>query len=98
MGAFELQPLTPAELLLDLTDYLDELSLHKGIAGSLQSKLEAALQLLEDGNENNDGAAVNLLEAFINAARAQYGKKIPTADADILITAAQEIIELLSGE
>jgi predicted outer membrane repeat protein len=98
MGAYELQPLTPAELLLDLTDYLDELSLHKGIAGSLQSKLEAALQLLEDGNENNDGAAAGLLEAFINAAWAQYDKKIPEADADALIAAAQEIIWLLGGE
>jgi hypothetical protein len=97
MGAYELQPLTPAELLLDLTDYLDELSLHKGIANSLQSKLNAALRLLEDDNENNDAAAVNLLEAFINAARAQYDKKIPAADADVLIAAAQEIIELLDG-
>jgi hypothetical protein len=97
MGAFELQPLSLAELLLDLTNYLDELGLHKGIASSLQSKLEAASQLLEDGNENNDGAAVNLLEAFINAIQAQYGKKIPAADADVLITVAQEIIELLSG-
>jgi hypothetical protein len=97
MGAYELQPLTPAELLLDLTDYLDELSLHKGIVGSLQSKLEAALQLLEDDNENNDGAAINLLEAFINTVQAQYDKKIPAADADALIAAAQEIIELLGG-
>jgi predicted outer membrane repeat protein len=98
MGAYELQPLTPAELLQDLTDCLGELSLHKGIAGNLQSKLNAALRLLEDGNENNDGAAVNLLEAFINAVWAQYDKKIPAAEADILIEIAEEIITLLSDE
>jgi predicted outer membrane repeat protein len=97
MGAYELQPLTPAELLQDLTDYLDELSLQSGTANSLRSKLEAALQLLEDSNENNDGAAVNLLEAFINAVRAQSGRKIPAAEADILIEIAQEIIGLLGG-
>jgi hypothetical protein len=97
MGAYELQALAPAELLQDLTDYLDELSLHKGIGSSLQAKLNAALRLLEDGNENNDGAVVNLLEAFINATWAQYDKKIPAADADVLIEVAQEIIELLNN-
>jgi hypothetical protein len=56
------------------------------------------LRLLEDDNVNNDVAVVNLLEAFINAIEAQYDKKIPAADADALIEAAQEIIELLSSE
>ena len=74
------------------------MSLQKGIANSLQAKLDAATQLLEDINENNDVAAVNLLEAFINAVEAQYSKKISEADADALIAAAQEIIDLLSVE
>jgi hypothetical protein len=74
------------------------LNLHKGITNSLEAKLNAALRALEDENENNDIAAINTLEAFINAVEAQRGKKIPEAEADALIAAAQEIIELLSGE
>ncbi len=60
--------------------------------------LNAAFGALEDENENNDAAAVNTLEAFINAVEAQRGKKIPEAEADALIAAAQEIIEQLSIE
>ena len=56
------------------------------------------LRALEDENENNDIAAINTLGAFINAVEAQRGKKIPEAEADALIAAAQEIIELLSDE
>ena len=51
-----------------------------------------------DLNENNDVAAVNSLEAFINAVQAQRGNKIPEADADALIAAAQQIIDLLTTE
>ncbi|MHC4754236.1 MAG: S8 family serine peptidase, partial [Planctomycetota bacterium] len=39
MGALEFQPLTPVELLLDLTDYMSGLSLHGGISNNLQAKL-----------------------------------------------------------
>ena len=94
MGAYEV---TPLDLLLELSENLDAMSLPKGIANSLLAKLDAALQKLEDDNENNDTAAINLLEAFINAIEAQRGKKISDADADALIAAAQEIIELLSN-
>jgi hypothetical protein len=37
------------------------------------------------------------LGAFINEVQAQRGKKIPTADADELIAAAQQIIAELSA-
>ena len=83
------------ELLLDLNDYIDELNLYQGTANSLKAKLDAAIQLLNDNNENNDKTAVNLLEAFINTVEAQRGKKISEADADSLIAAAQEIAELI---
>lgn len=43
-------------------------------------------------------AAINALQAFINAVQAQSGNQIPDpADADALIDAAQTIIDLLSG-
>ena len=98
MGAFEFQPLTPVELLVDLADYVDGLSLQKGIANSLLAKLDTALEKLEDENDNNDQAAINSLKAFINAVEAQHGKKILEEDADALIAAAEEIIELLGDE
>ena len=73
------------------------LNLQQGIENGLVAKLEAAMQSLGDINANNDVAAVNTLEAFINAVEAQSGNKIPEADADALIAAAQEIIDILSG-
>ena len=55
----------------------------------------AALRVLTAVPTGNDHAAVNILGAFINAVGAQHGKKIPTADSDALIDAAEEIIGLL---
>ncbi len=98
MGAYEFQVLTPFEMLLGLSEYIDELGLHEGIANSLESKLENALQKLADDNDKNDVAAINSLRAFINVVEALSGKKIFQEDADILIAAAQEIIDILSSE
>jgi len=95
MGAFERVPV-PAELIAELLEEVAGLGLPRGIENSLMAKLNAALGALEDENENNDAAAINTLGAFINAVEAQRGKKIPEAEADALIAAAQEIIELLS--
>ena len=88
--------MTPMELLLDLYYYIDELNLHKETANSLKAKLNTAIKLFEDSNENNDEAAVNVLQAFISSVEAQRGKKIPEPYADELIISAQEIIELFS--
>ena len=74
------------------------LNLQQGISNSLDAKLGAALQAVDDFNAYNDIAAVNTLEAFINAVEAQSGNKIPEADADALIAAAQEVIAILSSE
>ena len=71
---------------------VDELDLPKGTENSLMVKLENAARRLDD---QNIGAAINSLNAFINEVEAQRGKKIPEADADALITAAQEMIEAL---
>ncbi len=90
--------LGPVELLDILAQDIIDLDLQPGIENSLLAKLDTALQKLEDDNENNDAAAVNLLEAFINTVEAHRDKKIPEADADALIAAAQEIIDLLSNQ
>jgi hypothetical protein len=59
--------------------------------------LDAALDSLQDLNENNDGAAINKLHSFINAVNAQRGNKISEADADRLIAAAQGVIDQLTN-
>jgi parallel beta-helix repeat protein len=76
---------------------VEALNLQKGIDNSLDAKLDAAAKALDDVNENNDVAAINTLQAFINAVEAQRGNKIPEADADALIAAAQAIIAMLNG-
>ena len=81
-----------------LAESVIDLNLQTGIENSLDTKLDAALKAIEDLNENNDVAAVNSLGAFINAVQAQRGNKIPEADADALIAAAQQIIDLLLAE
>ena len=68
-----------------------------GIENSLDAKLDSAVQALADMNDNNDVAAINSLQAFINAVQAQGGEKIPEAEADALISAAEGTIALLSG-
>ncbi len=61
----------------------------------MDTKLDAVQNALDDVNENNDVAAINALEAFINAVEAQSGKKLDPGDAADLIAAAQGIIDLL---
>ena len=73
------------------------MNLQNGIENSLDSKLDAALGALDDANANNDGAATNTLQAFINAVEAQRGNKLTETQADQLIAAAQEIQSLLSS-
>ncbi len=90
--------LTPEEAILALIDQVEALNLHQGIDNSLDAKLEAALNALDDVNQNNDVGAINTLEAFINAVEAQRGSKIPEAQADALIALAEEIIFLLLEE
>ena len=54
------------------------------------------LSALDDVNSNNDVAAINSLNAFINAVEAQRGNKISNEDADALIAAVQSIISALA--
>ena len=87
----------PAVLIEALTERIAALNLQHGIDNSLDAKLDAALNALDDINENNDVAAINSLQAFINTVEAQRGKQISDTDADALIADAQNIIELLSS-
>jgi hypothetical protein len=82
----------PEVMIEELVGTVIGLNLQSGIENSLDAKLDAALNALDDLNENNDVAAINSLNAFINAVEAQRGNKISNEDADMLIAAAQAII------
>lgn len=85
---------TPAQAVQNLTTVLQGYGLPQGVANGLQSKLDAALNAINSGNSN---AAINQLQAFINQVQAQSGNQIPTAQANTLISTAQQIIAQLGG-
>ena len=86
----------PLSLATALVDSVVALNLQMGIANSLVSKLDAVVNALDDVNANNDVAAINALQAFINAVAAQSGGMIDAAAAAALIAASEQIITLLS--
>ncbi len=81
--------------IMALIDIVEEMNLQQGIDNSLDAKLDSALNALDDVNENNDVAAINSLQAFINAVEAQRDNKLTDAQADGLVEEAQKIINLL---
>lgn len=94
IGAYERET-TPVEALGGLIDLVETFNLQQGIENSLDVKIETAISALGDVNENNNQAAVNSLQAFINAVEAQRGNKITNEQANILIAIAQTIIDAL---
>lgn len=81
-----------SEAIEDLIDLVESFNILQRIENSLDVKLDAALNALDDANQNNDQAAINSLQAFINATEAQREKMLTDEQADRLIAAAQAII------
>ena len=97
-GFFEvLYQVLPTEMMANLIETVSNLNLQQGIENSLDVKLDAAVKALQDLNVNNDVVAINALQAFINAVEGQRGNKITDDDADLLISAAQAIINRLTA-
>ncbi len=92
------EPEDPADLILQLIITVADLNLHQGIDNSLDAKLDAAWNALDDVNANNDVAAINTIQAFINAVEAQRDNKITSEQADTLVADSQVIIDLLSAQ
>jgi hypothetical protein len=69
-------------------------NLPKGTENSLTSKLQNAIQSLDNGQQN---AAINKLNAFINEVQAQRNKKLTNEQANTLISEAQRIINTTQG-
>jgi hypothetical protein len=87
----------PVILLEQLIDVIEDIDLQSGIENGLDAMLQAASNALTDLNENNDIAADNSLQAFIQAVEAQRGQFLTDQQADELVTRAQTIIGLLSA-
>ncbi len=68
-------------LFQDLIKLVFDINLKPGIANSLDAKLDLALRVLEDMNENNNVAAINALQGFINEVERQRGLNISEPDA-----------------
>ena len=80
---YQANPMVDEILCLVLT--VEDMNIQSGISNSLDAKLNAALNALDDLKSNNDIAALNSMDAFANAVEAQRGKQISEVDADILI-------------
>ncbi len=85
----------PVLMMLELMDAVTALNLAHGIDNSLDAKLNNAVDTFGDVIEQNDGAAISSMGAFISAVNAQSGNQIPTADAEDLIDFAEDIIAVI---
>lgn len=85
------------DLLDDLIDQVIGLNAQGGISNSLDSKLGAVTKAIDDTHEHNDVAALNAMNAFINAVEAQRGTMLTDAEADQLIASAQAVIAALQS-
>jgi hypothetical protein len=83
----------PDDAVRQLMTTVDGMNLLRGIARSLNAKLQAALSSIGFGQNK---AAVNQLNAFINEVKAQAGKQLLRSQAQRLISDAQPIVTALS--
>lgn len=77
-------------------DLIDSGVLNEGEGNSLETKLEGAIDKIEDGNTN---AAVNKIGAFINQVEAMVNSgRLTEEEGQALIDAAQDIINELADD
>ncbi len=78
-------------LVADVIEFVQD----ESIENILLVTLDMVLQKLMDEAEVNNVAAINSLQAFINAVEAQSGREISQENANNLIETAQQIIGML---
>jgi hypothetical protein len=89
---------TPEEMLNDLIDEVLAIMGEYNIPNGSINLLETSSSTLNDANTNNDVSAIGKLNAFINQVEAhQNNGDIPPEEANILISAAQAIIDELEN-
>ncbi len=86
---------TPAEQLDDLIALVQSFDLKRGIANSLDVKLQNVQKALSAAILGNRPTACSLLNAFINEAEDQSGSEITPDQAVQLINAAKDILAAL---
>jgi CSLREA domain-containing protein len=92
IGAFEVQQVSVEDLIESLIELVKSFDLHQGIENALLAKLNSALEAIEAGDTTE---ARESIQSFINQVRAQSGKKITADQSEVLIEAAEEILEAL---
>ncbi len=70
------------------------LNLQGTLSESLECKLEGALQAMLDIDKSDGIEAVNYLQDLANTIASQSGNQIPQADANALIAAVQQMMQL----
>ncbi|MGK0190374.1 MAG: hypothetical protein ACI9R3_006200 [Verrucomicrobiales bacterium] len=85
----------PGDAVVVLAGIVTAMNLQQGIDNSLDAKLDTVAGVFTDFNANNDQAACNSLNAFINAVEANSDKKLTEEQAEILVQHATVMIEVL---
>jgi hypothetical protein len=86
-----------SELISNLIDTISEINQVAGIGRSFDAKFRSIVQVLDDANANNDGAALNGLYALCSYVEAQRGKKLTNAQADDIVAGADHVISSLNA-
>ncbi|MHC4467648.1 MAG: hypothetical protein ACYSYW_14025, partial [Planctomycetota bacterium] len=94
---FEVLDLLPEDMVNNIIENIALLNLPTSTKQSLMTSLNTSVKVLRDSNPNNDGAAINTLQAFINKIEAQRGKRITEVIADALIAEAKAIVHALNS-
>jgi len=81
--------------LQKLITSIKAMNLKKGLSNSLDAKLEAARNALDDLKNDNDVAAFGSMTALLNEIAAQKGKQLTNAEADTLTLKANDVISHL---
>ncbi len=94
-------PGSPQNQLANLSTLIGYLAASGGVSaqiqGSLQAKVNAALDALARGNSNDAKVAMNALKALVNQVEAQTDHQITPAAAAAIVARANSIIAALGG-
>ena len=88
---------TPSKMLNNLVNTVKGLNLSRRIANKLNARLRNALDALDSASTGGNALALNMLDAFLNLVKAQWGKSLTDAQAKPLIAAANRIKTTLSS-
>lgn len=86
-------PCDPATLIAALQEDIEGLAAAAGVKTGLTALLDAALEALENENET---AAISILEAFTVAVQGMSGTALLVDEAEALVASAEEILALLA--